>query len=118
MDELIRRFSPDRLTVSGKLYAILACLLGGQRWTEPSYDEISVSTDGFVFGALPDGHSVLLAELSSLEENLRGVVDAVGLTEAEKVRLAGIIESNVTDHGDRFDAFEVLGVDRPDPRAN
>ena len=118
MDELIERFSPDNLNVSGKLYAILGCILGGQMWTDPSYIEIAVSTDGFVFGALPDGHSVFLAGLSALKENLRGVVDAVGLTESEKVTLAGIIEANVTDHGDNFDAFEVLGVTPPDPRLN
>jgi len=67
---------------------------------------------------MPDGHSVFLAELSSLEENLRGVVEAVGLTPAERAHLASIIEANVTDHGDEFDAFEVLGVRRPDPRLN
>ena len=118
MDELIERFSPDNLNVSGKFYAILGCILGGQTWTDPSYVEIAVSTDGFVFGAQPDGHSVFLAGQSALEENLRGVVDAVGLTEAERIRLASIIEANVTDHGDRFDAYEVLGVTPPDPRLN
>jgi hypothetical protein len=118
MDELIERFSPDRLKVSGKLHAILGCLLGGQRWTEPFYAEIAVSIDGGVFGGLPDGHSVFLAVVSDLAENLRGVANAVGLTAPERVRLATIIEANVTVHGDNFDPFEVLGVSRPDPRLN
>jgi hypothetical protein len=118
MDELIQRFSPDRLRLSGKFYAILGCLLGGQKWTEPSYDEIAVSEDGHVFGALPDGHSVHLAVVSDLEDNLRGVADTVGLTASERIRLATIISDNVTVHGDNFDPFEILGVSRPDPSLN
>jgi len=51
MDELIDRFSPDRLRVSGMFHAILGRLLGGRTWTEPSYAEISISIDGYVFGA-------------------------------------------------------------------
>jgi len=118
MDELIERFSPDRLNVSGKLYAILGCLLGGQRWTEPWYAEIAVTSDGHIIGALPDGHSEYLAVVSDLEENLRGVVDAVGLTASERLRLAGIIESNITVHEHSFDPYETLGVTRPDPQMN
>ena len=118
MDELIQRFSPDRLQVSGKFHAILGRLLGGQTWTEPSYVEIAVSEDGFVFGAMPDGHSVLLGGVSALSDNLRGVVDTLELTTSERIRVATIIESNVTVHGDNFDPFEILGVSRPDPSLN
>jgi len=118
MDDLIERFSPDRLNVSGRLYAILGCLLGGQRWTEPWYEEIAVTSDGHVIGALPDGHGEYLAVVSDLEENLRGVVDAVGLTRDERLRLAEIIEANITVHENSFDVFETLGVTRPDPRMN
>ncbi len=118
MDELIDRFSPDRLRVSGVFHAILACLLGRQRWTDPSYDEIAITTDGHVLGALPDGHSVYLCLASDLTENLRGVADAVGLTESEKLRLAALISDNVTVHGDSFDPYDALGVSPPDPSLN
>jgi len=117
MDELIDRFSPDRLNVSGKLYAVLGALLG-RRWTEPWYEEIAVTSDGHVLGALPDGRSEYLAVVSDLEENLRGVVDAVGLTSAERLRLAEIIESHLTVHENSFDVYETLGVIRPDPLMN
>ena len=117
MDELIERFSPDRLRVSGRLHAILGGLLG-QKWTEPWYIEIAVTSDGHVIGALPDGHSQYLAVVSDLETNLRGVVDTLGLTAPERLRLAGIIEANVTVHEASFDPYETLGVTRPDPLMN
>jgi hypothetical protein len=118
MDKSIGRFSPDRLRVSGMFHAILGCLLGRQRWTEPSYDETAVTTDGHVLGALPDGHSVYLCLASDLKDNLRGVVDAVGLTDREKVRPATIICDRVTVHGGAFDPFDALGVNPPDPSLN
>lgn len=117
MDGLIQRFSPDRLNVSGKMHAILGVLLG-QRWTEPWYAGIAVTSDGHVIGTLPNGHSEYLAVVSDLEENLRGVVETVGLTASERLRLAAIIESNVEVHGESFDPYETLGVTRPDPRLN
>lgn len=117
MNELIERLSPDRLQVSGKLHAILGGLLG-QRWTEPWYTEIAVTSDGHVIGALPDGRSEYLAVVSDLENNLRGVADTVGLTASERLRLAEIIEANVTVHEDSFDPYETLGVTRPDPLMN
>lgn len=117
MDELIERFSPDKLRVSGKLHAILGGLLG-QQWTEPWYAEISVTSDGHVIGALPDGHSEYLAVVSDLENNLRGVVDTLGLTKSERLRLAEIIDLNVTVHEGSFDPYETLGVTRPDPLMN
>ena len=118
MDELVERFSPDRLKVSGKFYAILARLLGGQQWTDPSYAEIAITSDGHIIGALADGHDVYLGLVSDLVDNLRGVVDVVGLTEQEKVKLATIISLNITVHGDSLDVFDALDVSRPDPGLN
>lgn len=112
IDSLTGKFHPNRLAVSGKMTALLARLLGGYRWTDPALVEIALTSDGNIF-VVNEGDvrsTFLEGNVEDLKWNLRGVVDVVDVTHHERIRLAFLFMSNVTNHGADFDPFEFLGL--------
>ena len=118
MHELIARFAPGRLHTLPMFHAIPARLLGGFRWTNPYYLEVAVNADGDVVGLFPGGEVARFCPVAELEHNLWDAVNAVGLTEEEKGRIATLITTNIVVPGGHLDAFETLGVSPPNPLLN
>lgn len=97
--------------VSPLFKAMLARLLGGYDWTNPSIVELAIDHDGNLFmSRTDDPRSAMCGHISDLKRNLQGVVDALELTRDEKIRLSVLIGANVTNHGADFDPFEFLGL--------
>lgn len=112
LDELTGKFCPERLNVSGMFTALLARMLGGFRWTNPSIAEIILTADNCVMARREGdiGANEFIGSLDDLKRNLRGVVDVVGLNPEERIRLAFIIGQNVTVGRANFDPFEVISA--------
>ena len=74
----------SRLNTSGKMTAIIGCLLG-QEWTEPVLDEIIVNKTE-VLGHLKGdcGYNDFIGATEDFLVNVRGCVDAVKLTKEQR----------------------------------
>lgn len=90
MDDLIARFAPPRLQTNPRLHAVLACLLGGYRWTKPYCVRVIITAEGEFLGLRPGGEMDCFRPVSDLTRNLRQLVGQMGLTQAEEFRLAGL----------------------------
>lgn len=118
MDDLIAKFAPPRLHTDPRFHAVLACLLGGHRWTTPHCVRIIISPDNHFVSVRPDGGADDFGPVSDFRRNLRKLIETMALTETEKHRIATLINRNIEVQGGRFDAFEILDLTPPDPRMN
>lgn len=83
---LIQKLHPARFTgMSSKMTAIVACILD-QKWTSPSIAELTITSDGHLLARnLWDcGFNNYLGRLADLEANWKRLLDAAGLTDAER----------------------------------
>ena len=111
LDALTGKFHPNRMKCSAKLTALLARLLGGYRWTDPAIVELILTSDTIMAREEGDiGANSFIGAPEDFTRNLRGVVDAAGVTNDERIRLAVLFSNNVTDHRSGIDFFKVLGL--------
>lgn len=98
-DTLAEKLDPRRFTaMSGKMSAILACILRTDRWTtEPAIAELIVTSDGGLLARHEGdiGANDFIGRVEELDANLRRLVRVAGLTPAEqrafrKLRKQGI----------------------------
>jgi hypothetical protein len=83
---LAEKLHPTRFTrMSNKMAAIVGCILG-QHWTSPAIAELVVTSDGHVLGRnVGDcGHNAYIGTIVDLEANWQRLLDAAGLTVAER----------------------------------
>ena len=83
---LAEKLHPARFTgMSGKMAAIVACILG-QHWTSPAIAELVVTSDGHLLArnAGDCGHNDYIGTVADLEDNWQRLLDAAGLTIAER----------------------------------
>lgn len=101
LDESVAQFAPDRLTVSGKFTAVLACLFGGHPWTEPAIAELAVTCDGFLLARQEGeiGHNDIIGSFDDLVRNMRGVLEAVGVEGEARAKLLALADSNLVTFG-------------------
>lgn len=118
MDDLIAKFAPPRLQTDPGFHAVVACLLGGHRWTTPHCVRVIITPDNHFVGVHPDGGAMDFGPVSDLRRNLRKLIETMGLTEVEKHRIATLVNRNIEVQSGRFDAFEILDLTPPDPRMN
>ena len=112
LTELTGKFCPNRMRCSGKLSALLARMLGGYRWTEPALIEIAVTSDSvFAVKEGDCGANEFIGGIEDFTRNLRGVVDTINPSLAERRQLAALFTANVTDHRSGVDFYQVLGLD-------
>jgi hypothetical protein len=99
MTGLEEKLDPRRFTaMSGKMSAILACILRTDRWeTEPAIAELIVTSDGGLLARHEGdiGANDFIGRVEDLDSNLRRLVRVAGLTQAEqrlfrKLRKQGI----------------------------
>lgn len=101
-----------------RFHAVLACLLGGYRWTKPYCVKVVITPDRHFVGVQPDGQTDDFGPVAILRRNLRNLIETMGLSDRERRRVATLINSRIVVQGGRFDAFEVLDLTPPDPRLN
>jgi hypothetical protein len=98
-DTLAEKLDPRRFTaMSGKMAAILACILRTDRWvTQPAIAELIVTSDGGLLARHEGdiGANDFIGRVEELDSNLRRLVRVAGLTDAEqrlfrKLRKQGI----------------------------
>jgi len=118
VDDLIAKFAPPRLQTDPGFHAVVACLLGGHRWTTPHCVRVIITPDNHFVSVHPDGGAIDFGPVSDLRRNLRKLIETMGLTEAEKHRIATLVNRNIEVQSGRFDAFEILDLTPPDPRMN
>jgi len=83
---LSEKLSPRRLPgMSGKLAAIVGCILGEQ-WTQPSIAALVITSDGFVLARNRGevGFNAFIGTAEDLERNWNSLLDAAGLTSEER----------------------------------
>ena len=118
MDDLVAKFAPPRLQTDPMFHAVLACLLGGYHWTKPYCVRVIITPDNRFIGVRPGGEADDFGPVADLRRNLRKLIETMGLTEAEKHRIATLVNRNIVVEGGHFDAFEILDLTPPDPRMN
>ena len=89
---LVDKLSPARVRASPTFHAIVACLLGTEGWGSPELVSVTVTSDGFLLGMREGdcGFNDFLGTKADLDDNLAGVADAAGLTEAETAYLLAL----------------------------
>lgn len=83
---LTEKLHPHRFPrMSGKMAAIVGCILG-QMWTSPAIAELVLMSDGHVLARHEGdcGCNDYLGTAASLEGNWQRLLDAAGLTTAER----------------------------------
>ena len=83
---LAEKLHPTRFTaMSGKMAAIVACILGCT-WTSPAIAELVVTSDGHVLARDEGdcGCNAYIGTVTNLEDNWRRLLDAAELTAAER----------------------------------
>jgi hypothetical protein len=94
---LAQKLHPARFTaMSGKMAAIVACILG-QQWTSPAIAELVVTSDGHVLARnVGDcGHNDYIGTVANLEDNWQRLLNAAGLTAAEYQEAQGAFQRAV-----------------------
>jgi hypothetical protein len=78
---------PQRFThMSGKMAAIVACILGGDPVTSPTLVELCITSDGLLMGRLEGdcGFNEMLGSERDLARNWSALLDAAGLTPEQR----------------------------------
>jgi hypothetical protein len=90
---LRKKLSPDNVRVSPMFHAVLACLLGAEGWARPNLAALTVTSDGFLLGMVEGdiGHNCFIGPVSTLEKNIRGVAEVVGLTDRQTKHLLSLV---------------------------
>jgi hypothetical protein len=97
-NELAKKLHPGRFPgMSSKMAAIVGCILG-QKWTSPAIEELVVTSDGIVLGRIEGdcGCNEWIGSYSDLRRNWESLLDAAGLTDAEKLQAQVAYENAVT----------------------
>ena len=84
----VQKLFPDRFTgMSGKMAAIVACVLGERDWTQPILDELFITKDGVVLGRhLGDvGFNSFIGAAADFWDNWRRLLVAAELEEDERI---------------------------------
>ncbi len=102
LDGLEQKLDPRRFTaMSGKMAAILACILRTDRWqTEPAIAELIVTSDGGLLARHEGdiGANDFMGRVEDLESNLRRLVRVAGLTQAEQRAFRKMRAQRITDY--------------------
>jgi hypothetical protein len=85
------KFHPAVFRTGPTMTAILGMVLG-ERWTEPTMDHLTITSDGFV---VTMGDFIGCAD--DLARNLSGACDAAGLTAEERAGFGRLVRAHVTD---------------------
>ena len=83
---LIQKLHPTRFTaMSGKMAAIVACILG-QNWTLPCIAELVITSDGHLLARHEGdcGFNNYIGLVAEFEANWKRLLIAAGLTDAER----------------------------------
>lgn len=100
-EELERKLDPRRFTaMSGRMAAILACILRTDRWrTEPAIAELYVTSGGglLVRHAGDVGANDFIGAVADLDDNLSRLATIAGLTEDEQALLIRLRREATTD---------------------
>ena len=94
---LAQKLHPSRFTaMSGKMAAIVACILGEQ-WTSPAIVELMVTSDGHLLACHEGdcGCNDYLGWASDLEANWNRLLDVADLTPAERKEAEAAFEQAV-----------------------
>lgn len=94
---LVDKLHPTRFpNMSGKMAAIVACVLG-ERWTSPAITELVITSDGHLLAAHEGdyGCNDYLGWASELENNWQRLLEAAGLTPAERRKADAAFEKAV-----------------------
>jgi hypothetical protein len=85
-NELRAKLAPTRVRVSPKFHALLDFLLRvpNERWTSPGIESLVITTDGFML--IEHGNALFGSEADAIQ-NINGLADAVGLSDAERTYL-------------------------------
>lgn len=108
-EAVVEKFSPSKLKVSGKFTAILACLLGGEEWTNPPIAELCITADNFLMARMEGdiGFNDFVGSGDDLARNICGVIETVGLNEEEKKIFGNLAAQNIQVWND-FDVYQVV----------
>jgi hypothetical protein len=91
-DDLIAKLHPTNFRMSGRMTAIMACILG-QEWTDPRMAWLSIDSQGnFVSDA------EFIGSASDLERNLTGALEAAAVTPDERALFEKLLAVSIDDH--------------------
>lgn len=89
-NSLETKLHPGRFTaMSSKMAAIASYVLGiGDRWAKPAITGMMVTSDGYVMASLEGdlGYNAFIGSRTDLVSNWLRLLDAAGLTKAERAR--------------------------------
>jgi len=110
-EELVEKFAPKHLRVSGEMTAILGCLLNHPEWSEPQMHELIVTSDGCLLGrkAGDCGANEFFA-LEDLIANLSGIIAVLKLDAVQAKTVANIMQGNMISFNPTFDLAVSLGL--------
>lgn len=89
---LVAKLSPAHLTLSGRMTAIVACVLG-QEWTDPRMAWLYIDSQGN-FGS----DSEFIGNSVDLERNLTGLLGTAEVTPAESALFGKLLACSIDDH--------------------
>ena len=95
---LVKKLHPARFSgMSGKMAAIVGCILG-QKFTNPAIEEMVITSDGVVLGRAENdcGCNEWIGSESDLRCNWDNLLNAAGLTDAEKLMAWAAYENAIT----------------------
>lgn len=98
-ESILRKLNPARFSgMSGQMAAIVGCILG-QGYTDPSFAEFHISSDGFILARRTDdiGFNEFLGSYAEFEDNWTRLLKAAGVTVEEGIELASCLARVTTD---------------------
>lgn len=99
MSTLAEKLHPTRIRTSGRMNALVACILG-ERWTDPAIAELCITSDGMLLGRLEGdiGFNEFLGGAGEFEENIEGFLAVAELTDEERKLWDFHYTETVQDH--------------------
>ncbi len=84
--------------MSGKMAAIVGYILD-EEWTNPSLQEMAITSDGFVMAGVKGDCRMneFIGSVSDLERNVNNLLNVAELTEAERKEWDRLYRARITD---------------------
>jgi hypothetical protein len=91
-ESLVVKLDPAHISLSGKMTAIVACILG-QEWSNPRMAWLSIDSQGNVVS-----DADFIGSADDLDRNLAGVLDTAEVTPSERVLFERLRANGIDDH--------------------
>lgn len=98
MEDLKELLHPKRFSdMSGKMAALVACVIGAEGWTVMEFDDLAVTSDGYLLAQEKGdaGYNHFLGRAEDFDNNVRMLIKAAGLNEAQTRAFEELVKKKV-----------------------